>query len=325
MSTAVVVPFAPSPRDAWVADGLRLSHSAKSVMFEIGDWWNNPPVGVHRLAEVRSEAWRTGGGLSYGACRVAGSVAERWPVLSRDNRLSFHHYRFVAKLPDEHAVPLLQWCLQAPEPRGPQELNARVKQIKRDAREVALADRIRQESAKVGLQRYGVVYADPPWRFAPYSRVTGMDRAAANHYPTMTIEKLFELDVSAWAASDCALFLWATVAMMDKALDLMAEWGFVYRSAYGWLKPGPGHGYWSQRDQLELLLVGVRGEVPAPAPGTQPPQVLIIERGRHSAKPDAFAGMIERMFPTVAKLEMFARGLRAGWDTWGAEAEYPER
>jgi hypothetical protein len=159
MSTAVVVPFAPSPRDAWVADGLRLSHSAKSVMFEIGDWWNNPAVGADRLGEVRSEAWRTGGGLSYGACRVAGSVAKRWPVLSRDNRLSFHHYRFVAKLPDEQAVPLLQWCLETLEPRGPQELNARVKQIKRDAREVALADRIRQESAKIGLQRYGVIYA----------------------------------------------------------------------------------------------------------------------------------------------------------------------
>ena len=27
-------------------------------------------------------------------------------------------------------------------------------------------------------KRFGVIYADPPWRFEPYSRVTGMDRAA---------------------------------------------------------------------------------------------------------------------------------------------------
>ena len=33
-------------------------------------------------------------------------------------------------------------------------------------------------------KRYGVIYADPPWRFEPYSRITGMDRAAENHYPT---------------------------------------------------------------------------------------------------------------------------------------------
>jgi hypothetical protein len=33
--------------------------------------------------------------------------------------------------------------------------------------------------------RFGVIYADPPWRFEPYNRVTGMDRAADNHYPVM--------------------------------------------------------------------------------------------------------------------------------------------
>ena len=27
-------------------------------------------------------------------------------------------------------------------------------------------------------KRYGVIYADPPWQFEPYSRITGMDRAA---------------------------------------------------------------------------------------------------------------------------------------------------
>jgi N6-adenosine-specific RNA methylase IME4 len=31
--------------------------------------------------------------------------------------------------------------------------------------------------------------------------------------------------------------------------------------------------------------------------------------------------MIERMFPTVPKLEMFARGARAGWDVWAAEVD----
>ena len=30
--------------------------------------------------------------------------------------------------------------------------------------------------------QFGVIHADPPWRFEPYSRETGMDRAADNHY-----------------------------------------------------------------------------------------------------------------------------------------------
>jgi N6-adenosine-specific RNA methylase IME4 len=42
-------------------------------------------------------------------------------------------------------------------------------------------------------------------------------------------------------------------------------------------------------------------------------------RGRHSEKPDIFAEHITRLFPTVPKLEMFARTSRAGWDVWGNE------
>ena len=33
-------------------------------------------------------------------------------------------------------------------------------------------------------KKYGVILADPEWRFEPWSRETGMDRAADNHYPT---------------------------------------------------------------------------------------------------------------------------------------------
>jgi N6-adenosine-specific RNA methylase IME4 len=66
--------------------------------------------------------------------------------------------------------------------------------------------------------------------------------------------------------------------------------------------------------------------VPAPAPGTQWLSMLdgpVIEAPTtaHSAKPDVFAEMIERYFPTTPKLEMFARGpARHGWDAWGNEA-----
>jgi hypothetical protein len=53
----------------------------------------------------------------------------------------------------------------------------------RAARECELAAR----QSSMPNKCYGVIYADPPWRFAPYSRDTGMDRAADNHYPTMDI------------------------------------------------------------------------------------------------------------------------------------------
>src|SRR5689334_444589 len=122
-------------------------------------------------------------------------------------------------------------------------------------------------------------------------------------------------------ARDCVLFCWATTPMLPDALAFITTYGFTYRSFYAWAKPGPGHGYWSQRDQVELLLVAMKGNVPAPAPGTQPPQYQIFPRGEHSEKPDAFADMIAAMYPNVPKLEMFARKKRAGWDVWGNEVE----
>jgi N6-adenosine-specific RNA methylase IME4 len=47
--------------------------------------------------------------------------------------------------------------------------------------------------------------------------------------------------------------------------------------------------------------------------------LITAPRGQHSAKPVAFAEMIERLYPNVPKLEMFARSARKGWDVWGAE------
>ncbi len=53
------------------------------------------------------------------------------------------------------------------------------KRGKRAAREQAMAEHIpsaRDELLSAPL--FGVIYADPPWRFEPRSRVTGKDRAA---------------------------------------------------------------------------------------------------------------------------------------------------
>ena len=100
------------------------------------------------------------------------------------------------------------------------------------------------------------------------------------------------------AAKDCVLFLWATVAMLPQALQVMDTWGFSYKSAIFWIKDKGGTGYWSQ-NQVEMLLIGTRGEVPAPAQGEQPKQVIEAPRGRHSEKPAVFAEIIEELYPHV--------------------------
>jgi N6-adenosine-specific RNA methylase IME4 len=201
----------------------------------------------------------------------------------------------------------------------------------RDRRALRMAEkraRRAQLEAELGARqralpdkRYGVIYADPPWRFEPYSRITGMDRAAENHYPTSPTAEIKALDVRSIAAADCVLFLWATVPMLEQAFDVMRAWGFEPKSSFVWGKNRMGTGYWN-RNQHELLLIGACGHIPAPALGTQWPSLILAPVRRHSEKPEVFRRMIESYFPTLPKIELHARGpiARPGWDVWGLEA-----
>lgn len=190
----------------------------------------------------------------------------------------------------------------------------------RALREASLGARI----VALPERRYGVIYADPEWRFEPWSRESGMDRAPENHYPTSDTGAICARDVAAIAADDCALFMWATVPMLPDALRVMGAWGFCYRSQIVWIKDRVGTGYWF-RNKHEILLVGARGDIPAPAPGTQWPSAIEAPVGAHSAKPDVFADLIEAYFPTLPKIELNRRGPpRPGWDAWGNEAETRE-
>ena len=120
-------------------------------------------------------------------------------------------------------------------------------------------------------------------------------------------------------ADDAVLWLWATAPMLPQALTVMPAWGFTYRSHLVWAKDRAGTGYWA-RSQHELLLIGTRGSVPAPSPGSQPASVITAPVGRHSEKPPVFAEIIETLFPTLPKVELFARKVRPGWEGWGFEA-----
>ena len=96
-----------------------------------------------------------------------------------------------------------------------------------------------------------------------------------------------------------------------------------------WGKEGRGTGFIAI-DNCELLLVFSRGNPVWPAFGTQDLALIMTPRGRHSEKPEAFAEMIERLWPTTPKLEMYyepktdpeaaqahvEKRMAAGWDFW---------
>jgi N6-adenosine-specific RNA methylase IME4 len=191
---------------------------------------------------------------------------------------------------------------------------------RRAERETAVAGKI----AALPDKKYGVIYADPEWKFKTYNEDSGKLEASADlHYTTSSLDDIKARDVPSICAPDCVLFLWATAPMIEAALDVMEAWGFEYKSQVVWKKDKGGTGYWFI-NWHELLLVGTRGNIPAPAQGSQWASVIEAPRGRHSEKPKTFYELIEDYYPNIPKIELNARAARAGWDAWGFEAPVSE-
>jgi N6-adenosine-specific RNA methylase IME4 len=245
------------------------------------------------------------------------SVPLKLADLGIDKRLSARS-QMVGSLTDEAfetAVANVRERIGEQSGRVSLDLTAPDKKERRANRERVLGE----YQAALPIAKFGVIVADPEWRFEPWSRETGMDRAADNHYPTSCTEVIASRDIASIAAKDCVLFLWATAPMLPHALVVMAAWGFDYRSNYVWAKDRVGTGYWN-RNAHEHLLIGVKGDIPAPKPGTQRPSLIEGPVTTHSAKPGCFLEMIEEYFPTLPKIELNRRGpARPGWDAWGNE------
>lgn len=183
-----------------------------------------------------------------------------------------------------------------------------------------------QVSAKVEdlpKDKFNVIYADPPWKYNDSQAVKGDygsgTGAANSHYPSMTLSELKALDVPSMTASDSVLFLWATCPLLEDALELLKAWGFKYKAQFVWdkVKHNMGH-YNSVRH--ELLLICTKGSC-TPENVKLYDSVQSIERTEHSRKPEEFRDIINTLYPSFKKIELFRRGeAPEGWSIWGNEA-----
>lgn len=186
--------------------------------------------------------------------------------------------------------------------------------------------------------RFGVIIADPPWRFKDQLSMSDVKRGSSSQYGTMGMEALKKLPIVEVAAEDALLALWVPSALLTEGLEIMRAWGFTHKQVYTWVKTaqhktdkagkkgriteydgnglafGMGHKF---RNCTENALIGTRGS----------PDVLVrTERNvelhlalRHSAKPEGLSERLERMLGDVPRLELFARRDRPGWVCTGKE------
>ena len=165
------------------------------------------------------------------------------------------------------------------------------------------------------LSQYPVILADPPWL---YEHTESYTWAPQSNYPVMSLTEICNLSVPEICTKDAMLFLWAPSPKIMEAGEVIKAWGFDYRTAFVWIKNRIGTGYYI-RQQHENLLIARRGNPPVPATKNRPPSAIMADRRNHSEKPEEAYQAIERMYPGLPKLELFARKRRPGWDAWGQE------
>lgn len=179
----------------------------------------------------------------------------------------------------------------------------------------------------VGGLRFGCVLADPPWRFQNATGKIAPEHRRLSRYETMTLDDIKTLSVSEICLPTAHLYLWVPNALLPDGLNVMASWGFTYKTNIVWHKvrkdggsDGRGVGFYF-RNVTELLLFGVRGpNARTLSPGRTQVNLVATRKREHSRKPDEQYNVIEACSPGP-RLEMFARGPRQGWVSWGNEAE----
>jgi N6-adenosine-specific RNA methylase IME4 len=179
--------------------------------------------------------------------------------------------------------------------------------------------------AKSG-ERFGVIYADPPWPWETWGGDSGKIQSACdNHYGTSALDEIMKLPIAHLAADDCALLMWCTWPHISIGthIKVIEAWGFrPCTLAFDWIKQNPrrdglhtGMGYYT-RSNAEPCLLAVRGSPVRLA--TNVHQVVIAPVGEHSAKPEEVRRRIERLFPGPY-LELNGRKPVSGWTVWGNE------
>lgn len=189
------------------------------------------------------------------------------------------------------------------------------------------------DAVNVGLdqkfrgRRFSCVLADPPWQFMNKTGKVAPEHRRLNRYATLSTQAICDIAVHDYVAERAHLYLWVPNALLPDGLKVMEAWDFQYKSNIVWQKirkdgepDGRGVGFYF-RNTTELLLFGVRGkDVRTLDPGRSQVNVIKTRKQEHSRKPDEQYDLIERC-SWGPRLEMFARGSREGWETFGDQSD----
>lgn len=173
---------------------------------------------------------------------------------------------------------------------------------------------------------YDLILADPPWRQTKGGKKSVRPNSSGSRldYPTCSLEEIKEhLSTADRLTGDNAvLFLWTIDKYLFEAQRMAESLGYRLHARMIWDKITGIPAAFTVRFGHEYLLFMYKGKLtPVALEERGKIHTVFRERAvRHSQKPEISYEIIERLYPTLAKLELYARRSRDGWDRWGNEA-----
>jgi N6-adenosine-specific RNA methylase IME4 len=179
-------------------------------------------------------------------------------------------------------------------------------------------------------KKYGIIVADPPWRFSDnlkYEKRDSTVRGVNLMYPTLNLTEIKKLPVGELAAENALCALWVPSAFLKAGLDVLEAWGFEYKQLWIWGKTSKknplnlafGMGRLA-RNCHEPCLIGIKGKYTPFLEDRSQRNMFMHPSLKHSQKPESIQTSLDKMFPNWDKLELFARRDRSGWTCVGNEA-----
>lgn len=174
---------------------------------------------------------------------------------------------------------------------------------------------------------YNLIYADPPWKQSKGGKKSVRANSSGKplDYPTCSLDEIAEHLKLATAASgeNSVLFLWTIDKYLFEAQQIAESLGYKLHARMIWDKVTGIPAAFTVRFGHEYLLYMYKGKL-TPVAKDERGKIHTVFREQvtqHSKKPEIAYQIIERLYPDLKKLEMYARNTRQGWDSWGNEVQ----
>ena len=173
---------------------------------------------------------------------------------------------------------------------------------------------------------YDLIYADPPWAQSKGGKKSVRPNSSGSEldYKVLTLDEIKEqLRIAdSHTGENAVLFLWTIDKYLFEAQKIAEEIGYKLHARMIWNKVTEIPAAFTVRYGHEYLLYMYKGKL-TPVADDQRGKIHTVfaeKVTKHSKKPEIAYEIIEKLYPNLDKLEMYARNARFGWDCWGDQA-----